>query len=101
MYKNSEKTKKENETGEENETEEENENNENNEIIDNNVVNINHDIIKQKIFFNNDIENLPDDIKISTMTIVCKINTTFNVENIAKYIDLKKHSVISVKHGKN
>lgn len=59
------------------------------------------DVIKHKIIFNNDLEHLPNDVLISTMTIVCKIDTIFNVYNIARYIDLKHTSIISVKHGKS
>src|SRR5689334_12122031 len=73
----------------------------NDKLNEQNNLCVNSDVIKQKLFFNDDIENLPEDIQISTMTIVCKINMIFNVENIAKYIDLKPSAIISVKHGKS
>ena len=60
----------------------------------------NTEIIKQDLFFAQDIENLPDDIMISTMTITCKLNTLFNVKNIAQYVDLDDENILSVKHGK-
>ena len=56
-------------------------------------------MIKQKLLFNCDIDKLPDDVSISTMTIVCKLDIIFNVENIARYIDLKHDVIVSVKHG--
>jgi outer membrane receptor for monomeric catechols len=62
---------------------------------------MNSEAIKYNLLFNNDIKNLPNDIQISTMTIICKINIIFNVENIAKYIDLSNNGIISVKYGKN
>lgn len=46
-----------------------------------------------------DFKNLPDDIIISTMTIICKINVNFNVDNIAKYINLSNENIITVKYG--
>lgn len=51
--------------------------------------------------FNNilDIKQLPDDIRISTMTIVGKIGTTFNVATIAKYLDLSHNFLETIKYG--
>ncbi|AYV84672.1 MAG: TATA box binding protein [Hyperionvirus sp.] len=46
-----------------------------------------------------DLDQLPEDVSISTMTITCKIKTEFNVTNIGKYIDLKYNSIVTVKHG--
>jgi hypothetical protein len=43
--------------------------------------------------------NLPKEIYISTMTVCCKINTIFNVENIAKYIELSHNDILSVSYG--
>lgn len=54
------------------------------------------DILGYKLF---DIENKPDDIKISTMTITCRINTIFNVLDITDYINLNMNSIISIKCG--
>jgi TATA-box binding protein (TBP) (component of TFIID and TFIIIB) len=47
-----------------------------------------------------DIKKLPEDVIISTMTICCKMNIQFNVDNIAKYIDLKSDGILSVYYGK-
>lgn len=44
-------------------------------------------------------KKLPDDLKVSTMTIICKLNINFDLENISKYIDLSVNDVISVKWG--
>jgi TATA-box binding protein (TBP) (component of TFIID and TFIIIB) len=54
---------------------------------------------KTKMIFNIDLDRLPEDVSISTMTITCKIDTQFNVTNIGKYIDLKHNGIIAVKHG--
>lgn len=45
------------------------------------------------------LDKLPTEITISTMTIVCKINITFNVTDISRYIDLKHDGIITIKHG--
>lgn len=52
------------------------------------------DVIKSLQF-----KKLPDDLTISTMTIICKLNINFNLENISKYIDLNVNDVITVKWG--
>lgn len=48
-----------------------------------------------------DLENKPEEITISTMTVTCKLDTEFIVENIAKYIDLNHTDIIFVKHGRD
>lgn len=45
------------------------------------------------------IEKLPSDVTISTMTIICKLNTTFNCENIARYINLDLNKILAVSYG--
>lgn len=57
--------------------------------------------LKNKILNALDIKKLPDDVFISTMTICCKMNIQFNVDNIAKYIDLKENGIISICYGKD
>ena len=44
---------------------------------------------------------LPEDITINTMTIICDTNITFNVSNIAKYIDMNPESIIDIKYGRS
>ena len=56
-------------------------------------------IAKQKIDLNIELDNLPDDVSISTMTITCKIATEFLVANIGKYIDLKYNGIVTIMHG--
>jgi TATA-box binding protein (TBP) (component of TFIID and TFIIIB) len=56
-------------------------------------------ITKKKLALNIDLDKLPEDVFISTMTITCKIDTEFNVTNIGKYIDLKYNGIVAVKHG--
>jgi len=48
-----------------------------------------------------DIDNKPEDVTISTITMTCKMNTEFLVENIGKYINLEHDRVVSVKYGNN
>jgi TATA-box binding protein (TBP) (component of TFIID and TFIIIB) len=45
------------------------------------------------------IDKLPEDIKISTMTLVCKLDTIFNCKNIARFIDLSYDGILEVKCG--
>ena len=47
-----------------------------------------------------EINKLPEEVIISTMTIVCNIDTTFLCGNIARYIDLSTSGVQSVTHGR-
>lgn len=54
-----------------------------------------------KLNYKMDLDNKPDDVTISTMTITCKIDTDFIVENIGKYIDLNHANIITVKYGCN
>ena len=65
----------------------------------NNANNDASNINKEKEIFNLDLEKLPEEISISAMTIVCKINTEFYVSNIGRYINLKHNGILSVKHG--
>ena len=45
------------------------------------------------------IASKPDDVIISTMTIICKINTKFNTENIGRYLDLNRNTIVGIKYG--
>lgn len=44
------------------------------------------DFIRKSVLKELELYKLPDDVNISTMTIVCKLNTKFNNINIAKYM---------------
>ena len=46
-----------------------------------------------------DSSEIPKEIAISTITIVCKLKTSFNRENIRKYIDLSRNGVLYVSYG--
>jgi len=46
-----------------------------------------------------DLSNLPDDLKISTMTITCNLDTLIDVQNVGKYVDLSFGSIVCVKYG--
>ena len=61
---------------------------------------INKNDYKQDVIEYLQFKKLPDDLLISTMTIICKLNINFNLENISKYIDLDINNVLSVKWGK-
>jgi TATA-box binding protein (TBP) (component of TFIID and TFIIIB) len=45
------------------------------------------------------LNNLPSELHISTMTITFNLATTFNVLNIGKYIDLSFGNILCVKYG--
>ena len=45
------------------------------------------------------LEDLPEDVKISTMTVTCKFKTEFNVENIGKYVSLNEDRIVYTKLG--
>ena len=58
-------------------------------------------LFKNKILEALIIQKLPDDICISTMTVCCELDIEFNVNSIAKYIDLNKNSIITNSYGRN
>ena len=63
-----------------------------------NVIDIDEDILNdftKKL----KIDILPNDLKISTMTICCKLDVIFNLINIAKYIDITQHNIINISFG--
>lgn len=45
------------------------------------------------------LNNLPSELHISTMTITFNLATTFDVQNIGKYIDLSFGNILCVKYG--
>lgn len=65
------------------------------------VKNINNKVIKHFIGNKIEIEYKPEDVIISTMTITCKVNSDFNVQNIGKYIDLNKNGIVEAICGKD
>lgn len=56
---------------------------------------------KYKIDDKINIDYKPDDVIISTMTIICKVDSEFNVENIGKYISLHNNGIIQCSYGKD
>jgi TATA-box binding protein (TBP) (component of TFIID and TFIIIB) len=54
-------------------------------------------IKKFKPFIN--LDNLPSDLHISTVTMTGMFDTTFNIPNIGAYLDLSPDGVVSVKYG--
>lgn len=47
-----------------------------------------------------DLEKKPDDLQISTMTIVCRINVLFHIPFISNFIDLDESNICEIKSGK-
>ncbi len=45
------------------------------------------------------LDNLPKDLHISTITITCIMDTEFNVQNIGKYVDLTLDGIVTIKYG--
>lgn len=54
---------------------------------------------KSKNGFN--LEKLPDDLNISTMTITCNLDTLIDIQNVGRYMDLAFGQVVCVKYGPN
>jgi TATA-box binding protein (TBP) (component of TFIID and TFIIIB) len=57
--------------------------------------------LKQKILDALIIKKLPDDVFISTMTVCCELDIEFNVDNIARYIDLKSDGIKDISYGRD
>ena len=51
----------------------------------------------------NEISNLPNGVKISTMCCSCKdgLGTNINLENILKYMELSRDDIIQIKKDEN
>ena len=56
-------------------------------------------VINQKFEKFLSLKDIPTDLRISTITMTCTFDTEFNVENIARYIDLNIDDIRSVKYG--
>lgn len=48
----------------------------------------------------NEINNLPDGLKVSTMCASCKLNTRLNIVNIENYLQLNNDDILTVKLNK-
>jgi len=46
-----------------------------------------------------ELKDLPMNLKISTMTVTCRITTLINIRNVGKYIDLEHGSIVYVDDG--
>jgi len=57
--------------------------------------------ISKRILEQIQIDVLPSDVTINTMTVICHMDMIFNVGNIAKYIDLSLDGIIKVSHGRS
>jgi TATA-box binding protein (TBP) (component of TFIID and TFIIIB) len=57
-------------------------------------------IAMQKVKSFVSLVDLPDELNISTITITCGFNTTFNIENIGKYMKLIPNKIVYIKAGK-
>jgi TATA-box binding protein (TBP) (component of TFIID and TFIIIB) len=47
------------------------------------------------------LEKLPDDLKISTMTVTCNLDTLIDIQNVGKYISMSHGRIVCVKYGPN
>lgn len=65
--------------------------------INSKVLTTKDDLQKFKPFMN--LDSLPKDLRISTITITCFLDTIFYVENIGRYIDLNYDGIISRSYG--
>jgi len=64
-----------------------------------NLVDVTHKFTR-KLGLDSDFYNLPYDVKISTITITCKLkDTTINVKTIGHYMDLNMKDIVYVKYG--
>lgn len=61
---------------------------------------MNKELLQGKIYEALLIKKLPDDVQISTITLCCEIDIQFNVDNIARFIELKKDGIINICYGK-
>jgi TATA-box binding protein (TBP) (component of TFIID and TFIIIB) len=55
--------------------------------------------LKKSILDTINIKIIPEDIIINTLTVCCSLNVLFNVNNIARYIDLNPNAIIKINHG--
>ena len=55
--------------------------------------------LKKSILETINIKIIPEDIIINTLTVCCSMNVLFNVNNIARYIDLNPNAIIKINHG--
>lgn len=59
----------------------------------------NQNVLLEKFTQEINLDNLPEDLRISTMTITCNLNTLIDIQNVGKYIDLSFNNIVFVKYG--
>jgi TATA-box binding protein (TBP) (component of TFIID and TFIIIB) len=57
------------------------------------------DVLREELLQKLQIAKLPNEVKISTITIVCKLPVLFNCENIASYFTLSKNGILTLIYG--
>ena len=62
---------------------------------------MNRDHFTNKVLNDIQLNLLPDDVTINTMTIVCDTNIKFNASNIAKYVDMDPEGIVKISHGRS
>lgn len=62
-------------------------------------IDISEDVLKSFKSHIESISKLPEDLKISTITITCNFDSEFDIINIGKYIDLSMDGIVYVKYG--
>lgn len=65
----------------------------------NNLKSIESKVITQKLKPYMNLEDLPEDLHISTVTLTCCLNTEFYLDNISKYVDLSDNGILRIRYG--
>src|SRR3972149_672725 len=65
----------------------------------NNLKSIESKVIVQKFKQYMNLEDLPEDLHISTVTLTCCLDTEFYLENISKYVTLSNDGIVYVRYG--
>ena len=63
--------------------------------------NITNNLAEQKISHLLDLDKLPEEMNISTATITCQFDSTFDLENVGKYMKLSKDRIVYIKYGRD
>jgi TATA-box binding protein (TBP) (component of TFIID and TFIIIB) len=63
--------------------------------------NITNIVAEQKIGQFLNLDGLPDEMNISTVTVTCQFDTSFDLENIGKYMQLTQNRVVYIKYGRS
>lgn len=65
----------------------------------NNLKSIESKVTAQKLKQYMNLEDLPEDLHISTVTLTCCLDTQFYLENISRYADLSNNGIVQITYG--